>query len=274
MDHLGELEAVEAAVAYNRYARHYDSLLSENRINAYMRKSMMHLQRLTFQPGERLLELGCGTGDEALALADHGCEVLGIDPSAEMIGIAQEKASSHRSGGRVSFHVGHARELRRVLASESENAFDGAYSSFALSYEKDLGEVRQTLARLLRPGATLLVASMNRLSAVEWVMAMASLHPQLAGRRLRPWTVHKVGTVQTRLYCRTPFELRRAFQPGFRVEKSRALPALLPPHYANRVLRRWPGLLDTIEKVDSRVASFALFRSIGDHNVIWMRRTS
>lgn len=263
---------VEAAAAYDGYADRYDRLLDENLINAYMRRAMVRFEGSTFRPGERLLEIGCGTGDEALALAEHGCQVVALDPSREMIRVAQGKARDRPFGTRVRFLVGSAAELGTLLTDEADGAFDGAFSSFALSYEGSLPQVVQALTRLIRQGGTLITSSMNRLSGMEWTLALASLHPQWAGRRLRHDTLHKVGAARTKVYCRTPSEMARAFHPGFRVVRRRALPALLPPHYANRPLLRWPGLLEAVEKVDSRVAGWPLVRDLGDHNVLWMLR--
>jgi ubiquinone/menaquinone biosynthesis C-methylase UbiE len=48
------------------------------------------------RPGARVLELGCGTGDIALAIAQHGAHVIGLDSSPEMIKAAADKA--HRRG--------------------------------------------------------------------------------------------------------------------------------------------------------------------------------
>jgi len=263
---------VDAATAYDAYANRYDALLSENLINAYMRKVMMAYQEETFHPGERLLELGCGTGDEALALAAHGCEIVAIDPSAEMIAWARQKAARHPFGSRVSFRVGYARELSALIPSSEDGGFDGGYSSFALSYEEDLSRVVDALARLIRPGGMFLAALMNRVCGAECTIAMASLHPSLAGRRLRDRTTHKVGTVQTWVHCRTPREIGQAFRPGFEVVRRRGLPVLLPPHYTNRPLRRWPALVDAIEKIDLRAVGWPIFRDVGDHSVLWMRR--
>ena len=54
--------------------------------------------RTTFQPLDRLLEIGCGTGDEALELAKRGCEVVAIDPSEEMLNLARRKADRQPYG--------------------------------------------------------------------------------------------------------------------------------------------------------------------------------
>ena len=264
---------IDSALAYDMYAVHYDALLSENRINAYMRRTMMALQRETFRPGQRLLELGCGTGDEAIALASAGCDVVGIDPSGEKVRVAEAKAQGTSYSARLSFRVGYARELASLLASQPDGSFDGAYSSFALSYEKDLGVVRDDLHRLLRPGSTFLASAMNRLDGVEWIAALASLHPSLAGRRLRSRASHKVGSVQTTVYCRSATQLARSFSPAFRIVRLRGLPVALPPHYANRPLRPWPGLVAALGRLDAHVAGWPILRHLGDHCVAWFRRS-
>ena len=263
---------VDAALAYDGYAPIYDNLLRENRINAYMRKEMVRALLASFPPNSRLLELGCGTGDEALVLASHGCEVVAIDPSSEMLRVAQSKAAQHPFGDRVRLHRGRARDVGSLLADEPTGSFDGAYSSFALSYESDLDAVRAPLARLVRPNGLLVVAAMNRTCLPEWALSVLLLRPSLSGRRLQPSTLHKVGPVHTVVYSRTPNALVNGFAPDFSLRGLRALPAILPPHYANRPLRRWPSLMDALERIDKRVAGFPLIRGLGDHTVAVLGR--
>lgn len=267
-----ERKLVEPEVAYDAYAARYDKLLEENRINAYMREAMLRIQRETFSPGERLLELGAGTGDEALALAALGCEIVASDPSAEMVRVAREKANTHPAGQRVTFLECHARNLGEALREEPDGSFGGAYSSFALSYEPALGSVQGALARLLRPGSYFLLAAVNRVCLSELLIATVALRPSLAGRRLRTSSPHKVGRVRTRIFCRTPLELSRSFRPQFAQDRIWALPAILPPHYMNRPFERWPSLVDILERVDLLVRSKPLFRTLGDHTVIRLRR--
>ncbi len=269
-----ETEVVTAAQAYDAYAPRYDGILNENRINAYLRRETSGALRSLFSPESHLLELGCGTGDEAFALADEGCEIVALDPSAEMITIARSKAAKHRRGNRVTFLLGTARDVPRVLEDAPAASFDGAYSSFALSYDDDLRPLGSMLARLVRPGGLLVVAAMNRLCLSESLLSMMLLRPRLAGRRLGSRTMHKVGQVRTVVYPRTPLGLSHAFRPAFAVEQLRALCAVLPPHYANRPLQRWPALLDILERVDNAAGRRPVFRMLGDHALVVMRRVA
>jgi ubiquinone/menaquinone biosynthesis C-methylase UbiE len=264
----------DPGIAYNHYADRYDALLEENRINRYMRVRMTESLVRTFPSGARLIELGCGTGDEALVLGARGCSIRAIDPSPEMIAIAREKALTRGQLNRVSFQVGYARDLGALLKEEPQGSFDGAYASFALSYEEDLMPVRTALSRLVRPGGFWVLAIMNRMCGVELIAAFLSAHPGMAGRRLRPSTTHKVGAVRTSVFSRTPLEVVKAFAPEFEPIDMQALPAVLPPAYANRVVINGVQLLDLLENIDTRIRTFPVVRSLGDHTVVRFRRTS
>jgi len=90
-----------------RWARWYDlssKLLTFGRDKAIRKKA---LELAAIRPGEKVLDVGCGTGTLAIGASDltgETGEVHGVDPSPEMIDVAQRKAA--RSGRRVRFETG------------------------------------------------------------------------------------------------------------------------------------------------------------------------
>lgn len=92
------------------------------------------------KPGERILDLGCGTGQLTRKIADSGADVLGLDASPDMIGQARQNYP----------------ELRWVLADASRMSFDGefdaVFSNAALHWMLDADAVGQGIGRALRPG--------------------------------------------------------------------------------------------------------------------------
>lgn len=98
--------------------------------------------------GQRLLDVGCGLGEAALALAvDLGAdgEIVGIDVSAEMLRIAQSKAGAARC--RVRFVVGDACSL-----TEHDGSFDAVRSERTLQWLTDPMAAVAEMARVVRPG--------------------------------------------------------------------------------------------------------------------------
>lgn len=101
--------------------------------------------RAGVQPGERVLDLGCGTGNVALLAARAGAVVTGIDPAPRLLDIARERVSEE--GLDASFVRGTAEEL-----PFEDAAFDAAISVFALIFAADAERAVGELLRVVRPG--------------------------------------------------------------------------------------------------------------------------
>lgn len=259
-----------AATAYDAIAPRYDRLPDENRINGYMRRLSLRRLDASFHPGMKVLELGCGTGEEALYLATRGVQVVAMDPSREMVRIAEGKArAAHLSEG-ATFVLGKARE---VLGSEVEEGapYDGAYASFSLAYEPDLRSVAKGLDRVLRPGVSLLASLPSRVCLVEFVLSLLLARPAYAGQRLQPWHWHKVGPRRVPIRAYTPMGIAHVMSPHFRLVRVEGLPSLVPPPYSNRWFAALGGLPDLVESVDAILRKRFPFCFLGDHILVELR---
>ena len=100
---------------------------------------------------ERILDVGCGEGWLARALAAHGRDVVGIDASAELIAAANELGGARFETLSYADLDAHAADLGR---------FDAAVCNFALLGE-DFATPLRALGRALRPGGRLLVQTVH-----------------------------------------------------------------------------------------------------------------
>ena len=98
------------------------------------------LELLAPKPGERILDLGCGTGHLTGKIAEAGADVVGVDRSPEMIVQAREQYPALR------FEVMDAREL------QLEGPFDAVFSNATLHWIHEPERVIAGVARLLKPG--------------------------------------------------------------------------------------------------------------------------
>jgi len=97
----------------------------------------------------RVLDLGCGTGHNAVVLAQQGAKVIAVDPSADRIGQARDRADAAEV--RVELHQAGLAELA-FLRSDS---VDVALSVMALATVDDLARVFRQVHRVLKPEAAL-----------------------------------------------------------------------------------------------------------------------
>jgi ubiquinone/menaquinone biosynthesis C-methylase UbiE len=145
-----------------RWATYYDTSVSVLMLGRRAQLRQQTVALAGIQPGERVLEVGCGTGDVALAasaVAGPTGTVTGIDPAPEMIAVARAKAAS--AARAVDFQVGVIEALAFPDAT-----FDAVLSSLMMHHLPD-DLKRQGLieiARVLKPGGTVLIVDLKRLA--------------------------------------------------------------------------------------------------------------
>src|SRR5579862_7375296 len=109
----GQLSTL-AAAPFDAIAEQYDAHFTNSRIGRAQRQSVwLELDRL-FQPGQHVLDINCGTGEDALHLGARGIRVLACDASAEMIAVARRKLDASALQKHVDFRVLAIEEMRRL----------------------------------------------------------------------------------------------------------------------------------------------------------------
>lgn len=127
------------------------------------------VDQMALQPGQRILDVGCGTGTLALLIKERHPqnEVVGIDPDPQILAIARRKAA--RSGAEVRFDVGYADRLPYPDAS-----FDRVTSSLVFHHlrRETKRAALEEAYRVLRPGGELHIADIGRPSGVLMRLAV------------------------------------------------------------------------------------------------------
>ena len=136
--------------------------------------SAMHatlVERLDPKPGERMLDVGCGTGAVALLAARRGVEVVGSDLSPVLIETAKAQAAADGVG--VRFEVGDGENLPYPDAS-----FDVVASSVGVIFAPNHRAIASELARVCRPGGRVGITAWRKESGVGQMFdAMAPFAP-------------------------------------------------------------------------------------------------
>jgi ubiquinone/menaquinone biosynthesis C-methylase UbiE len=160
------------ALSYRSLTRFYDPVVAlTTRERAFKRRV---LQRALLEPGERVLDLACGSGTLAIAAAREapGLEVVGVDGDPDILARAREKASAARA--EIRFDEGLSTELPYPDAT-----FDVLLSTLFFHHLLDEAKKRtaEEALRVLRSGGRLVLADFGK--PQDPVMRVANLPVRL-----------------------------------------------------------------------------------------------
>lgn len=258
--------------AFNAVAITYDDQFTDTALGRLLRSRVWRHMESCFPAGSRVLELACGTGEDAVWLAGRGMEVIATDGSGEMALVTAHKAEQKQVSELVT-----AREfsLQRVIDQPLQLApagyFDGVLSNFGgLNLINDWAGLAASLARLLRPGGVALLVVMGPFC--PWEIGWYLLHgrPGDAFRRFRSSATATIGRATIPVWYPSARAMRRACAPWFDQVSTRSLGLWLPPSYLGHLVAARPGLFSRLNRLEQRTAR--LTGGWGDHYILQLAR--
>jgi ubiquinone/menaquinone biosynthesis C-methylase UbiE len=265
----------EVAQAFDALSPQYDSAWTESAVGQMQRGQVWRELRPIFSPGERILELGCGTGVDAVFLARLGVRVHATDISQQMLHAAQNRVEREGFAGLVTFEICALEDVGGIAQSEP---FDGVFSDFgAVNCLQDLASVAPALAGLMRPDGKLVLCFMGRFCLLETAFYLLHSDPRRAFRRFRAgregFETSLASGPSFRVYYPSIAQLSAALGDVFKLVSFRSIGILVPPS----CLERWAGFrrrtLRALSFLDEHIGGWPLVRGTGDHRlVVFVRR--
>jgi len=256
-----------APAAFDAMARSYDDSFTHTSVGKVLRDIVWSRVGQVFQAPGHLLELGCGTGEDAVRLGRAGFRISATDASSGMIEVAREKARLAGSGSGVEFSCV---AMEALAASFQGRRFDGIFSNFgAVNCVTDLRSLAASLATVAAPDAPLLWVVMGRHVPWEWIWYLAHGKP---GKALRRFRLHGVQWRGLTVSYPTPAQLEDALAPHFAVTRIAPLGCVLPPSYAANWLDRSPRTLAALSRLERASQRSKLLASWSDHYIVEARR--
>ena len=256
---------------FDAAARDYDVDFGRLPGVARLRRRVQSVLFGLFPEGSRLLELNCGTGTDAIALAMAGRRVHATDASPSMIGVARTKARPLNLDQLLVFDI---LPFDRT-GSLTGTTFDGVFSNMGgLNCVRDLSPIFHSLAAITVPGSYCVIVLLSGFSLWESLSFLLRGTPRSALRRSSASGVDvPVGNGAVRTYFHSPAALRKSISPWFRSVRAMALNVFTPPPGSTQAHRQLARVLPVLEWLEDRSASLPLIRHGGDHTLFVLQRT-
>lgn len=291
--------------AFDAAAPTYDTDFTYTSLALWLRE--MVRAYLPFQPGDHVLEIGCGTGEDALWMAQQGIYVRATDASPAMLAEAERKITAAGYADWVQFehtdmnHVNKTDVMYRVptttdtvgtpymasavppgetpspLVGEGagdEGKCNAIFSNFGvLNCAADRPALAAWLAERIAPGGKAVFVVMNPLCPWEIIWHLAHGQITTAFRRLKSGGMaHAGGGQSVQVWYPSPGTLRREFAPYFRHEKTVGIGSLLPPSYLGHLVDRYPKTFARLAWWDRWIGRYFPFTMLNDHYLMVLER--
>jgi ubiquinone/menaquinone biosynthesis C-methylase UbiE len=221
----------------------------------------------------QLLEINCGTGTDALWMAQQGHYVTATDASPAMIDQAQQKAAITPQAHSPAFQTSAFDELHSKFHGRQ---FDGIVSNFAglnCVSPEGMKILSKQLQALLRPGGYFAVVLFGKYCLWETMYYLLKAQPKQAFRR---WTNKEVlvpltTTIQQPVYYYSIKTFVRLLSPLQLIEK-RPVGLCIPPSWLEGYMQQHPRFYNTLLQWEEKTGGASFATSLADHSFMLFKK--
>lgn len=259
--------------AFDEIAETYDASFTDSAIGWAQRKAVWKEVDRNFTARQRVLEINCGTGVDALHLASQGVHVTACDSSPRMIALARQRAGLAVISPTVDF---------RVLANEqietlhSEGPFDGILSNFSgLNCIPDLSFLADDLAQLVKEPSSMVLCLFGRFCIWEtfWYLSRGNIRKATRRFAQEGSSAALSARSKTNVWYHSVRKLKKAFAPHFRLLRWKGVGITVPPSYLDFLATRYPQSFHLASQIDPWLGNCPAFRAMADHMLLTFERT-
>ncbi|MEQ8715031.1 MAG: class I SAM-dependent methyltransferase [Cyclobacteriaceae bacterium] len=244
-------------------ASSYDRQFTHSNIGTLQRgKTWQYIdQALNNRKELKILELNCGTGEDALMLAKKGHKVVASDISSNMLGIARGKASEMS----IDFLQ---IDLTNIDTEALDDDFDLVFSNFGgvnCIDHHSLSKLGESVAKILKPNGFFIAVVMPKFCVWEFIYLSLKGKIAQALRRSRGVVIANVSGQPVKTWYYSPKQLSRALGSSYREMMLKPVGFFVPPSYLESFFCKHPIFLKLLGYLEKHFARFAWQARFSDH---------
>lgn len=249
----------------------YDSLFARSVIGQLQRKQVWrYLEKITPQlNGLEILELNCGTGEDALLFSEKGFNIVATDVSEEMLKVTVQKANQFSMQNKISSQY---LDLDSFDESAFDKKFDLIFSNFGglnCINPESLQTLLHKIPSILAPGGRFIGVVMPKFCLWESGYLFLKLRFGQAFRRLTGKEVIlklQGNTLKTWYY--NPSQIKKFSGKKFKHIATRPIGFAMPPTYLEHYFSKRKRLLLRLNKLEKKFGGVSFLSGMSDHFLI------
>jgi ubiquinone/menaquinone biosynthesis C-methylase UbiE len=267
---VGRIKEVIMGVPFDHIASSYDSSFTRTPIGQLQRKHVWHyLEKIMVElNGLDILELNCGTGEDAVLFSEKGFNIVATDVSEEMLKVTQEKVQQYSMQNKISSQY---LDLDSFDDSLFEKKFDLVFSNFGglnCINPQSLKKLLDKLPAILAPGGRFVAIVMPKFCLWESMYFFAKFQ---FGNAFRRWTTKSVDANLQGMLVKTwyfrPSQVK-AWADQFSVINMKPIGIALPPSFLQSYFAKRRRLLVRLNMLEKRFGNWSSLSGMADHYLI------
>lgn len=255
---------------FDAIAKTYDEDFTKSKIGRLQRNRVWNLlEKELEKPNQYILEVGCGTGEDAMLMGAFGHRILATDSSKKMIEIAKKKTAM------VKQIEAKVCEVQNISSLKKENTFDLVFSDFGalncLSKE-DLENFSEDAFDILKVEGKLVLVFISKNCFWEKFYFLLKFRWKSINRRGKPAMASLNKETEVFTYYYSTKELKEIFKE-FKLINRRPIGLFIPPSYLEKWFKNKGFFLSMLNGLERTFASFSSLTDSGDHAYFVFQKT-
>jgi len=260
-----------AEAAFTLQSKRFDALYSTNKIVDYKRERVRAHLKKYISPGNSILELNSGTGQDAIWLAQQGCKVHATDISLGMQEMVYQKIKNESLERKISCELCSFTQLENL---ENKGPYDMIFSNFAgLNCTTELDKVLESFSSLLKPRGLVTLILLPQLCLWEFLLVFRG-KIKTATRRLfsRNGTAAHIEGIFFKCRYYNPSFITACLNEEFKIVSLEGLCTIVPPSYIENFADKYPKLFKYLKNKEDKLKSNWPWKFIGDYYIITLQK--
>lgn len=259
---------------FDSAAASYDQDFTHSPIGKIQRQQVLGFLESTLPSSSiNVLEVNCGTGEDAIWLARKGHSVFCTDLSHAMLKVVHKKVKSEKLEDKIVYQQ---LDLKSINPSSVNGEFDLIFSNFAglncLS-PSELSKALDALTSFLKPNGKLILVFLGKFCAWETKYFLMKGQWGKAFRRLsNEPVIADVDGEKVKTWYYSVSEIKKLTKSKLVVTKRKAIGTYVPPSYLNPWFKNKLWLLNIFAFLDNLYGTMGIFTSLSDHYLIELEK--
>jgi len=258
---------------FDHVAQKYDKDFTSTHIGKKQRDLVYsYLEKIISKKSMNILEVNCGTGQDAIWLAEKGHLVDATDISSEMIVYATKKAKAKKID---SIHHS-VLDLKEISSFKNTKKYDLIFSNFGGTNCVDLKELESFLknaSNLLVKGGKIILVIMPKFCLWEsFYFSLKGKFSSVFRRQTNNFVEANVEGVKVKTWYHSPNDVKKISKDFYCNFKLMPVGFFLPPSYLEPFFKKRPQFLEKLNQLELKVKNKELFSKWSDHYLIELEK--